>query len=323
MKMVPVIDGLQINSWDRKTFEELREGNVIAVRVACCVWESAGDALRELSKWNRFFAANSDIIIRGRSVADIEFAEANNLTAIIQGFQNICPIENDIDLFEIYHQLGIRVVQLMYNWQNVAGSGWAERSDAGLSRFGRHVISVLNELGILIDLSHCGDQTAQEAIDSSNAPVSMTHANPRSFLDSRRNKPDSLLKQLAAAGGVLGMSLYPNHIRNGTDCTLPEFCDAVARSVDLMGIDHVAIGSDLVLNWPDRYLVELRYGPGGLSSEKDELKGNMWTEWPKWFSRSSDFPNLMAGLRTSGFGANEIDHIMWRNWKNLLSKVIG
>src|SRR5262249_38747720 len=163
--------------------------------------------------------------------------------------QNASPIENDIDLVELFYRLGLRILQLTYNNQSLIGAGCYEAEDAGITRFGRQVIAEMNRVGMVIDLSHSGERTSREAIDLSAPPVAITHANPASFHPVLRNKGDALLQALAARGGMLGFSLYPLHLPGGAGCTLETFTAMVARTAELIGVDHLGIGSDLCLGW--------------------------------------------------------------------------
>ena len=310
-----IIDALNCSNWDRELFEELRAGGVSCMNVTCAVWETARETLNHLTQWYHFFREHRDLIMQVQSGSDIEKAHAAGKTGVILGFQNASPIENDLSLVELFHRLGVRVIQLTYNNQNHIGSSCYEAHDSGLSRFGREVVYEMNRLGIVIDLSHVGERTSLHAIELSSRPVAITHANPYSFHPSKRNKSDQLLKTVAEHKGMLGCSLYP-HFIGGNQTTLDQFCDLIAYAVELMGIDHVGIGSDLVrkqtqqyLNWlrMGRWTYSVDYGPGSADQPG-------WPRWQEWFQSPVDFPHLAEGLRVKGFSQEEIAKIMGENW---------
>lgn len=316
-----IIDALNCSHWDRELFEELRAGGVTCINITCAVWETARETLNHLTKWYGFFREHSDLIMHVQSGTDIEQAHAVGKTGIVLGFQNASPIENDISFVELFHRLGVRVMQITYNNQNHIGSSCYETNDAGLSRFGREVVREMNQLGMVIDLSHVGERTSLDAITHSKRPVAITHANPYAIHPSKRNKSDHLLKVLAEHNGMLGCSLYP-HFIGGNQTTLAQFCDLMGYAVELMGIDRVGIGSDLVRKQDQTYLNWLRmgrwtrtvdYGPGNSSNPG-------WPEWQKWFQSSLDFSNLAEGLRKTGFSEEETNKLMGENWQRFFSE---
>ena len=184
--------------------------------------ENARETLTTLGQWNRLLEDNTDLIALATSAQEIEAIAASNRIAIIFGFQDTSPFEDDIELVEIFHRLGIRIVQLTYNVQNRVAAGCWEPDEAGLSKFyGKNIVREMNKLGMLIDVSHCTERTCFDAIEFSSRPIAITHANPAEFVGSdielnRRNKSSPLLKSLAARGGVLGLSMYPKIMRDGS-----------------------------------------------------------------------------------------------------------
>lgn len=173
-----VVDALQVCGWNRQMFEELKLGGVICVHVTIVIWENARETLNCIGEWNRHFRKNADLIALARTAREIEQIAASGRAAIVFGFQNGSPFESDLQMVEVFHQLGVRIAQLTYNIQNhIGGSCW-ESIDPGLSRFGKSIVREMNRCGMLVDLSHCGERTAMDAIKLSQRPVSITHANP-------------------------------------------------------------------------------------------------------------------------------------------------
>ena len=315
-----VVDGLQYSNWSRPLLEELRTGGLTAVHVTLAYWEDARASLARIGDWQRRFREHADLIIHARTVGDVLAAKAARKTAIIFGFQNCSPIENDLSLVQTFHELGVRFMQLTYNNQSLLGSGCYEPNDAGVSRFGREVIREMNRVGLVIDLSHSSQRTSLDAIELSRRPVVISHANPNFFHQNVRNKSDRLLKALAERGGLLGFSLYPLHI-GGADCPLESFCDMVKRAAELMGIDHIGFGTDSVRGWPDSELDWMRNGrwtEGASGSAKPS-----WPEWPAWFRTPADFPNLTHALLRHGFARGEVAKIMGDNWLRIFRDGFG
>ena len=271
------------------------------------------------------FEVQKDLIVPVHTSADIKTAHAQNKVGIIFGFQNCSPIEDDIDLVAIFHQLGVRIMQLTYNNQSLLGAGCYEATDAGISRFGKVVIAEMNRVGMLIDMSHSAEETSLQAIEISSRPIVISHANPTFFESAKRNKSNKVLSALAESGGLLGFSMCPFHLKNGPDCTLDEFCSMVAQTVELMGIDRVGIGSDLCLNqlisvleWMrnGRWRKQMDYGQGSANNAA-------WPQALSWFETSADFPNIVVGLQDKGFNEVEVEKIMGRNWLDFCAAGFG
>ena len=161
---------------------------------------------------------------------------------------------------EVVHSLGIRFMQLSYNNQSLLATGCYEKEDPGITRMGRQVIKEMNRVGLVIDMSHSAERSTLQAIEISERPITITHANPSSWFPALRNKSDAVLKELGRSGGMLGFSAYPHHLRGKSDCSLDDFCSMVARTAELMGIDNIGIGSDLCLDQPDSVVEWMRNG---------------------------------------------------------------
>jgi len=317
-----VIDALQYSNWDRARFEELRRGGFDAVHVTLIYWENARETIAIIGRWHDTFRRFSDLILPVRSAADILEAKRTNRTGIIFGFQNCSPIEDDIGLVQVFHDLGVRIMQLTYNNQSLIGAGCYESEDPGISRFGRNVIREMNRAGMIVDLSHSAERTSLDAIELSQRPVTISHANPLSFRKGVRNKSDDLLKSLAASGGMLGFSLYPLHLRDGSDCTLDLFCDMVASTAELMGVERIGIGSDLCLGWDYQRLEWMRSGRWTFETDYGEGSRDKasWPAQPHWFRSPADMPALAAGLTQRGFSAPDVAGIMGGNWFRFFSE---
>ena len=317
-----VIDGLQYSNWNRSIFQQLKEGGVTMVHVTVVYHEQIRETLLRMGDWNRHFEHNHDLIMSVKSAADILLAKKLGKVGVMFGAQNCSPIEDDISMVEIMRELNLMIMQLTYNNQSLLACGCYEAEDSGVTRFGKQVIKEMNRVGMLVDMSHSGERSTLEAIDISERPIVISHANPNSFHEAKRNKSDTVLKALGESGGLLGFSLYPFHLKNGPDCTLDDFCNMVADTADLMGIDNIGIGTDLCQDQPLSVLEWMRNGRW--SKEMDYGEGSKANaDWPRplsWFRDSRDFPNITQGLQDRGFKAEDIAKVMGLNWLNLLDK---
>ena len=142
-------------------------------------------------------------------------------------------------------------MQLTYNNQSLLATGCYEKIDSGVTNFGREAIKEMNRVGVVIDMSHSAEKSTFDAIELSDKPIAITHANPSFWHPAKRNKSNDLLKTLSESGGMLGLSLYPHHLKDNTNCTIESFCEMVAKTADIMDIKNIGIGSDLCLNQPD------------------------------------------------------------------------
>jgi microsomal dipeptidase-like Zn-dependent dipeptidase len=300
----------------------MREGGLDAVHATLVYHETTRETLSRLGEWNRRFEAWPDLIMPVHVPQDIAVAQASGRVGIILGAQNCSPIEDDIDMVEVMRDLGLMIMQLTYNNQSLLACGCYEAEDSGITRFGRQVIREMNRVGMVIDMSHSAERSTLEAIEISERPVIISHANPESFHPAKRNKSDKVLKAIAESDGLLGFSAYPFHLRNGSDCTLTEYCEMIARTADLMGIEHLGIGTDLCQNQPVSILEWMRNGRW--SKDMDYGEGSASNaDWPRplsWLRDSRDFPNLIAGLRKVGMSEDEVAGIMGKNWVALLER---
>ncbi len=317
------IDNLQYCNWSRKIFEINREANLDAVHVTIAYHEDYHELLLEIKKWEKLLNENNDLIFLGKDFNDIVKAHNDNKTVIFFGFQNCSPIEDDINLIEKVHDLGCRFMQLTYNNQSLLATGCYEKIDSGVSNFGREAIKEMNKVGIVIDMSHSAEKSTFDAIEISEKPIAITHANPTFWHAAKRNKSDDLLKALGESGGMLGLSLYPHHLKNNTNCTLESFCEMTARTAEIMSVKNIGIGSDLCLEQPDKVVEWMRNGTWSKSKNYGEGSKNKpgFPKQPDWFKDARGFSNLEMGLRKAGFSQDETDGILGNNWFNFYKNI--
>tara|TARA_B100001540_G_scaffold311829_1_gene331913 strand:+ start:2095 stop:3060 length:966 start_codon:yes stop_codon:yes gene_type:complete len=317
------IDNLQYCNWSRKIFEINREAGLDAVHTTIVYHEDFDELLNEIKKWEKLFKDNSDLIFLGKSFKDIEKANIEKKTAIFFGFQNCSPIEDDINLVEKVHELGCRFMQLTYNNQSLLATGCYEKVDSGVTNFGREVIKEMNRVGIVVDMSHSAEKSTFDAIEISEKPIAITHANPSFWYNVKRNKSSDLLKSLSDSGGILGLSLYPHHLKDGTNCTLDSFCEMIAKTTEIINVNKIGIGSDLCLNQPDEVVEWMRNGTWSKSKNYGEGSKNKpgFPKQPDWFKDARGFVNLERGLKKVGFSDTEIKGILGNNWFNFYKSI--
>ena len=312
------IDNLQYCNWSRDIFQINRKANLDAVHVTLVYHEDYDEFIQRTKEWNKFFSENSDLIFLGRSFQDIEKANLEKKTAIFFGFQNCSPIEDNISLVEKVHEYGCRFMQLTYNNQSLLATGCYEKNDSGVTNFGRETIKEMNRVGIVIDMSHSGEKSTFDAIELSEKPIAITHANPSFWYKAKRNKSNDLLKVLGSSGGMLGLSLYPHHLKDGSNCTLENFCEMAAKTAEIMGVKNIGIGSDLCINHPDSVVEWMRNGTWSKNKNYGEGSKNKpgFPKQPDWFLDARGFKNLEIGLKQIGFNENETNGILGNNWYN-------
>ena len=317
------IDNLQYCNWSREIFEFNRAAGLDAVHVTIVYHEDYDELLVEIKKWEKLFSDNSDLIFQGKDYNDIEKANLEKKTAIFFGFQNCSPIEDDINLVEKVHNLGCRFMQLTYNNQSLLATGCYEKIDSGVTNFGREAIKEMNRVGVVIDMSHSAEKSTFDAIELSDKPIAITHANPSFWHPAKRNKSNDLLKTLSESGGMLGLSLYPHHLKNNTNCTIESFCEMVARTAEIMDLKNIGIGSDLCLDQPDTVVEWMRNGTWSKSKNYGEGSKNKpgFPKQPEWFEDARGFINIETGLKKIGFSDSETHGILGNNWYNFYKSI--
>ena len=251
---------------------------------------------------------------------DIRQAKRERKLGVIFGVQGIAPkIEDDPGLIRIVHRLGLRVAQLTYNERCSLGCGCLEIPDTGLTQLGRICIREMNHVGICVDLAHAGDQTMLDAIECSREPIIVSHGNVRALCDTPRNYGDDALRQLAACAGVIGITAYGPlcETKAGVRPTLDDMVDHIAYVADLVGIDHVGIGSDFFESEsPVRFHAFFKVRYPEVFSEYD-LSNVYFDE----FKRVEHFPKLTQALLKRGFSAEDTAKVLGGNFLRVFDAV--
>ena len=276
------------------------------------------DGLSFLAGWNGFVARNGEVFTLVDTVDDIERAKAAKKVAVIMGLQNAEQFRQVSDVLA-FRQMGLRCAQLTYNTQNLLGSGSTERVDGGVSDYGAEIIKEMNKLGVLVDVSHCGDRTTLDAIDISSGPIAITHSNCRALNNNHpRLKSDEAIRKLASKGGVIGITGVRNFVKDREPTTVEDVVNHIDHVVKLVGIDHVGIGTDSDLLGYDRLPVEMyRQIKTGYKSSyafRDKIDTDGFNNPDKIFS-------LTDALLRRGYGEANITAILGGNFRRLLGTV--
>ena len=318
------IDNLQYCNWSENIFRINNKAKLDAVHVTIAYHEDFDEVQNNINQWQVYFNDFKDLIFHGKTYKDIEKAHIENKTAIFFGFQNCSPIEDNISLVETVHNMGTVFMQLTYNNQSLLATGCYEENDSGVTRMGKEVIKEMNRVGIIIDMSHSAEKSTLDAMQISEKPIVVTHANPSFWHEVKRNKSEILLKELSQSKGMIGLSLYPHHLLNGSNCSLESFCEMVAKTAEIMGTKCIGIGSDLCLEQPDTVVEWMRNGTWTKNRDYGEGSADnaAFPRQPEWFKDATGFNNLKDGLVNVGFNKEEVDGILGNNWFNFYKENI-
>ena len=272
------------------------------------------DALSFLAGWNGFVARNGEVFTLVDTVEDIERAKAARKVAVIMGLQNAEQFRQVSDVLA-FRQMGLRCAQLTYNTQNLLGSGSTERIDGGVTDYGVEIIREMNRLGVLVDVSHCGERTTLDAIEISAGPIAITHSNCRALNNHPRLKTDEAIRKLAAKGGVIGLTGVRNFVKDREPTTIEDVVDHIDHVVKLVGIDHVGIGTDSDLMGYDRLPAEMyRQIKTGYKSSyafREKIDTDGFNNPDKMFS-------LTDALLRRGYSEANILAVLGGNFRRLL-----
>lgn len=288
-------------------------------------------AIRKIANAHAIVSALSDDMLIARTAADIERAHAEGKRAVIIDFQNTVPFADDLDRIQTFHGLGLRMVQLTYNLQNLVADGCTETYGGGLTYFGQAVVQRLNELNILVDVSHCSEQTGWDAMKVSSAPVIVSHSSSASVARHDRGKSDDLARSIAEQGGYFGVVVIPGFIRETPGATLDDFVAQINHLVNVCGIDHVGIGTDKAGPGPSTSsLVE--YPDSMPASDPDEFNWSgfrneehrLTDEYDmQGFQKFGDWPNLTVALAAAGYNEEELRKLLGLNYLRVFREVVG
>jgi membrane dipeptidase len=327
-----VIDALgEINlDYEAALIDEIRASGMrgCVITLGNPALQTPSDAYADMEKERQAHEARlkqmSDRLMRAASVNDLDAAAQRGVIGLIYYLQNVTLIGDNLKNLEDHRDKGIRIIQLTYNMRNLVGDGCLERQNSGLSTFGVELVARMNEMGLLVDLSHCGDETTIDGIRTSKKPVAITHSACKALFAHPRNKTDETLRALAERGGVIGIFQINPYIGGKERNTLDDFLAHIDHAVKVAGVEHVGIGSDRehrrIPDTPEqkqRLIDELsRLRPVNAASFR----------WP-FFIAELNHPRRMetiaSGLAKKGYNADAVDKILGRNFYRLLKDTIG
>jgi membrane dipeptidase len=303
--------------------EWYRAGGVTALAPTIASTENAQIALTRLATWHRLLRERQDLLLVRRT-QDIALARQSGRMGIYFHFQGTDPIENNLDLIDLYKTLGVGMVQLSYNVKNRVGDGCEERTDAGLSRFGIRLIERLNKTRVIVDCSHTGLRTSMDAIEHSAAPVVLSHSNAASVHATARNASNELIDAIAKSGGVIGAVGFPAMIGASTAPSLDDFVAHIDAIVERVGIDHIGLGLDYYI------------GQAGITSDEEAsalyrrmVTSGTWHSaypppphhYPAGIETPKTLPALTSRLLQKGYNENEVRKILGENWLRVMRQV--
>ena len=272
------------------------------------------DALSFLAAWQGYAGRNPQLYSLVGRAADMDQAKAQGKIAVIMGIQNAEQFREAKDV-KAFYQLGLRCAQLTYNSQNLIGGGSTDRVDGGISDFGAGIVKAMNEVGMLIDVSHSGDRTTLDAIELSRTPIAITHSNCRALNDHPRLKTDEAIRKLAAKGGVMGITGVRNFVRDREPTTVEHMVDHIDHVVKLVGIEHVGIGSDADLNGYDDMPKEQRKELMASYKSSYAFRDKLDTDG---FDHPRKVYDLTEALIRRGYSDANITAILGGNFRRLL-----
>jgi membrane dipeptidase len=268
---------------------------------------------------------------------DIERVYKEGKRGVNLNFQDTTPFGSNLDRVDYFYNLGLRIVQLTYNLRNLVGDGCTELYKTGLSYYGKALVERLNDLGMIVDVSHSSQQVGWDALETSRTPIMISHSSSNAVCYHDRGKDDDLAKAVADRGGFFGVVIVPGFVQNKKPiATLDDFAEHIMHLVNVMGIDHVGIGNDICGNGPET---------GDMFEYPDNMPATIqyFKEHPDVFNWSGfrpehritdeykladyknfgDWPNLTVKLAEKGFNEEELRKLIGLNYLKYYKEVIG
>ncbi|MCH9694117.1 MAG: dipeptidase [Gammaproteobacteria bacterium] len=320
-----IIDALCFGKeWGDDVFTALRKANYSGI-IESLPRDSLQTAIDALVEWRSRVAEHPDTLMFALEAADFERARKSKRTAVVMNFQDTKMFEGDLDNVDALHALGMRSAQLTYNFRNLVGDGCLERTNAGLSDFGVELVDRMNDVGVLIDLSHCGLQTTLDGIEFSGMPVAMTHTMCDAVRSGHpRAKTDEQIRKCADKGGVTGMIALGYFVGPdpGGESNIETYADHIDHAVSIAGIEHVGISTD----FPPQGIAPWATHENWFEPRTRFFKPSYELRWPPWIPEldSPDrYRNLVRVLEGRGWKQGNLERLLGLNWQRLFKDTIG
>ena len=304
---------------------EILDSGMNAITVTLCDPKTFGQEAYEVGmdgilSYDRYLKSNPDLFIKATKVSDIVRAKKEGKLAVFYLFQTSTQFERDLDRVDVFYNLGVRSSQITYNYQNWAGAGCKERTGAGLTYFGVELVEKMNDVGMLIDLSHANQSTMEDTIETSKAPVIISHTGSMGVFENERNTSDEMMKLLADNGGVVGICQIRPFITHARKGAFDHYLNHIMHAINVAGVEHVGIGSDRdhrVIEFSEEYVAELKAEEGANFNEE---------EWPLFMDKLNG-PRRMEvvwdGLKKKGLTDDQLEKVMGLNVFRIYEEVIG
>jgi membrane dipeptidase len=316
-----VFDGLSADQeWDAPTFEAAKMSGLSAIHTSLSNRNFAV-ALKALAEWQALFDRHPDRLMKATRATHFAEAKKTGRIAVVLGFQNATIVESDVRNLDKLHAAGTRCIQLTYNSRNLLGDGCTERTNAGLSDFGVDVVHRMNELGIVVDLSHCGVQTSKDGIELSKRPPAFTHTVCQAIYNHVRGKSDELLKAIANKGGMTGITTLGYFVGPTEKTNLDDYLRQIDHAVNVCGIDHVGIASDYAIRGIQATHTRESWYVPRLTSFKPIYN----VRWPPnivELDPPTRFRAIAHGLAKRGHGSAAIEKLLGANWIRYFGNIL-
>lgn len=267
---------------------------------------TTADAVKVLASFRSDVLRSPERYVLAETVEDVRRAAGDGRLAVTFDLEGADPIEGELALVEAFYALGVRTMLMAYNEPNAAGGGCHGDPDDGLTRYGRELVREMNRVGMVVDGSHCSLRTTFDLFEASEAPVVLSHSNPRALHEHPRNVTDDQIRGCAATGGVIGINGI-GHFLGDNDTSTEAFVRAIEYVCELVGPEHVGIGLDFVFDKDD------------LAAEFAENSD----AFPEGFGYSADsfdfveperLPVITEALLARGIGADDVRAILGGNF---------
>ena len=318
-----IVDSLAVGyRWDAAESDAVKRSGYTAIQTTL-PGPRLETAVQALAEWNQRIQENAGRLIRATKARDVERAKKEGKLAVILGFQNATMLEGKLENLDVLHGLGTRCLQLTYNSRNLLGDGCTERTQAGLSDFGVAVVERMNELGIIVDLSHCGSGTTRDGIAVSRRPPAFTHTFCEAvYRDHPRAKTDEQIRALADRGGVIGIAALGYFLGPGADTGIDDYLNHIDHAVNVAGIDQVGLATDFQIRGIQPWATKENWYEPRLRSFKPSYR----VRWPPWIAEldvPERFRNVAHALDRRGYSWGDIEKILGLNWLRYFREIFS